>query len=233
MKILLVDDERDIVELISLSLQKEGFKAVPTYSGEEALEWMKNDSPDLVILDLMLPGIQGLEVCRRIRSSPEYSDVPIIILSAKTTEMDRIIGLEIGADDYITKPFSVRELISRIRVALRRAKAQQKDPGHGPTFSHKGLYIDFDRYEVKVKGKKIDLSPTQMKLLFLLTRNPGRVYTRDQLLSQVWGNEVFVTPRNVDVHISRLRKFIEEDPEEPTCIVTVTSVGYKYDNSLS
>ena len=233
MKILVVDDERDIVELISLSLQKEGFKTIPTYSGEEALEWMKSDTPDLVVLDLMLPGIQGLEVCRRIRSSPEYSDVPIIILSAKTGEMDRIIGLEIGADDYVTKPFSVRELISRIRVALRRAKAQLKDPGRGPTFSHKGLYIDFDRYEVTVKGKKIDLSPIQMKLLFLLTRNPGRVYTRDQLLSQVWGNEVFVTPRNVDVHISRLRKFIEEDPEEPTCIVTVTSVGYKYDNSLS
>ena len=232
MKILVVDDEKDIVELISFHLQREGYGVIPAYTGEDALELLKTEMPDLVVLDLMLPGIQGLEVCRHIRSAPAYSDMPVIILSAKGAEADRVLGLEMGADDYITKPFSMLELASRVRVALRRAMATQKKVGHGPTFSHKGLFINFDKYEVMVTGKKIDLSPLQMKLLFLLTKNPGRVYTRDQLLSQVWGDEVFVTPRNVDVHISRLRKLIEKDPDKPTCIVTVTSVGYKYDDSV-
>ena len=185
-----------------------------------------------MVLDLMLPGIQGLEVCRFIRANPENSNIPILILSAKGNEVDRILGLEMGADDYITKPFSVRELISRIRVALRRIKGgERKNAGNGSTFASKGLFIDFERYEVTVKGNEIQLSPLQMKLLFLFTKNPGRVFTRDQLLSQVWGDEVFVTPRNVDVHVSRLRKLIEDDPEKPTSIVTVTSVGYKYDDS--
>jgi DNA-binding response OmpR family regulator len=232
MKILVVDDESDIVDLISSNLQREGYRVIPAYTGEDALELVKTTRPDLVVLDLMLPGMQGLEVCRLIRADSEYSEMPILILSAKGSEVDRILGLEMGADDYITKPFSVRELISRIRVALRRLKGgEQKHAGNGSTFASRGLFIDFERYEVLVKGKKIDLSPLQMKLLFLFTKNPGRVFTRDQLLNQVWGDEVFVTPRNVDVHVSRLRKLIEEDPDKPTSIVTVTSVGYKFNDS--
>jgi len=232
MKILVVDDESDIVDLISSHLQREGYRVIPAHTGEDALELIKTGRPDLLVLDLMLPGMQGLEVCRLIRANSEYSNMPILILSAKGNEVDRILGLEMGADDYITKPFSVRELISRIRVALRRVKGgEQKGAGNGSTFASKGLFIDFERYEVAVKGKKIQLSPLQMKLLFLFTKNPGRVFTRDQLLSQVWGDEVFVTPRNVDVHVSRLRRLIEDDPEKPTSIVTVTSVGYKYDDS--
>ncbi len=232
MKILVVDDESDIVDLVSSSLQREGYRVISAYTGEDALESVKNARPDLMILDLMLPGIQGLEVCRLIRANPEYSNMPIIILSAKESEVDRILGLEMGADDYITKPFSVRELISRIRVALRRIKGEpQKSAAEGATFSSKGLFIDFEKYEVTVNGKKIGLSPLQMKLLFLFCKNPGRVFTRDQLLNRVWGEEVFVTPRNVDVHVSRLRKLIEDDPEKPTSIVTVTSVGYKFNDS--
>jgi two-component system, OmpR family, alkaline phosphatase synthesis response regulator PhoP len=233
-KILVVDDEEDIVELITSSLEREGYAVIPARTGEEALELVKTKRPDLIVLDLMLPGVQGLEVCREIRGTPEHSGIPILILSAKGTEVDRILGLEMGADDYITKPFSVRELISRIRVALRKTtKGHQKKVGHERTFSHKQLFIDFDKYEITIKDRKIELSPIQMKLLFFFAKNPGRVYSRDQLLDQVWGGEVFVTPRNVDVHISRLRRLIEEDPLKPTYIVTVTSVGYKFDDSQS
>jgi len=234
-KILVVDDEQDIIELISSNLQHEGYTVIPATTGEDALESLRTTKPDLIVLDLMLPGIQGLDVCRQVRALPEHADIPILILSAKGTEVDRILGLEMGADDYMTKPFSVRELVSRIRVALRKtAKAHpQKKAGHERTFSHKELYIDFDKYEVTIKKKKVELSPIQTKLLFFFAKNPGRVYSRDQLLDQVWGGEVFVTPRNVDVHISRLRRLIEEDPQSPAYIVTVTSVGYKFDDSKS
>ncbi|HME42732.1 MAG TPA: response regulator transcription factor [Syntrophorhabdales bacterium] len=232
-KILVVDDEQDIIELISSNLQREGYTVILAMTGEEALELLKTTTPDLIVLDLMLPGIQGLEVCRQIRALPEHADIPILILSAKGSEVDRILGLEMGADDYMTKPFSVRELISRIRAALRKsAKAHPpKKTAHERTFSHKQLFIDFDKYEVTIKNKKVELSPIQTKLLFFFAKNPGRVYSRDQLLDQVWGGEVFVTPRNVDVHISRLRRLIEEDPQNPAYIVTVTSVGYKFDDS--
>jgi DNA-binding response OmpR family regulator len=233
MKILVVDDETDIVELISLNLRREGHEVIAAYSGEEALEMVKTREPDLIVLDLMLPGIQGFEVCRQLRGTPELSDIPILILSAKSAETDRILGFEMGADDYLIKPFSVMELISRVRVALRRSGKHQKKPRIQQTFSKKGLFVDFDKYEVTIKGRKIELSPTETKLLFFFTRNPGRVYTRDQLLDHIWGGEVFVTPRNVDVHVSRLRKHIEKDPQKPEFIVTVTSVGYKFDDSNS
>jgi DNA-binding response OmpR family regulator len=230
--ILVVDDEEDIVELISVNLQREGYKVLSAFNGEDAIELLKAKKPDLIVLDLMLPGIQGLEVCRYIRwSATDLNGIPILILSAKAGEVDRILGFEMGADDYITKPFSVRELISRIRVALRRMEGRPAQIEPGRTFSYKELFIDFHKYEVAVKGKKIGLSPIEMKLLFFLTKNHGRVYTRDQLLTQVWGDEVYVTPRTVDVHVSRLRKLIEEDPQKPAYLVTVTSVGYKFDDS--
>ncbi len=231
MTILVVDDEEDIVDLISFNLEREGYQVICAGTGEEALELLKTKRPDLVILDLMLPGMQGLEACRHIRGTPAYSDLPILILSAKGTEADRVLGLEMGADDYITKPFSVRELILRVRLALQRNSGTPNRNGHEPTFSYKELFIDFDKYEVTVKGRKIRLSPIETKLLFFFTKNRGRVYTRDQLLDQVWGNEIFVTPRNVDVYVSRLRKLVEADPQKPTYIVTVASVGYKFNDS--
>ncbi len=233
MRILVVDDEEDIVDLISLNLQREGHQVIAAGTGEEALELLRANRPDLVVLDLMLPGMQGLEACRYIRGTPEYADLPILILSAKGTEADRILGLEMGADDYITKPFSVRELVLRVRGVLHRSKTTHDKKGNGPTFSHRDLFVDFDKYEVVVRGKKVKLSPIETKLLFFFTKNRGRVYTRDQLLDQVWGDETFVTQRNVDVYISRLRKLIEENPQKPTYIVTVTSVGYKFDDSDS
>jgi two-component system, OmpR family, alkaline phosphatase synthesis response regulator PhoP len=233
-KILVVDDEEDILDLISSNLQREGFEVIQARTGEDALDLIKTNTPDLIVLDVMLPGMQGLDVCRHIRAVPDYSEIPILILSAEGTEVDRILGLEMGADDYMTKPFSVRELISRIRAALRKTRRHHaKKPASERTFSHRELFIDFDRYDVTIKGKKVELSPIQLKLLFFFAKNPGRVYTRDQLLDQVWGGEVFVTPRNVDVHISRLRRLIEQDPQSPAYIVTVTSVGYKLDDSQS
>jgi len=192
---------------------------------------MKSKIPDLVILDLMLPGIQGLEVLKQIRANPDYSHVPVIILSAKSEEVDRVLGLEMGADDYMTKPFSMRELISRIAAALRRVRGNGKKAESRQAFSCRGVSVDFDKYEVVAHGRKVELSPTEVKLLFFFCKNAGRVYTRDQLLDQVWGDEVFVTPRSVDVHISRLRKAIEKDPQEPEYIITVRGVGYKFEDS--
>jgi two-component system alkaline phosphatase synthesis response regulator PhoP len=231
MKILIVDDEKDIVDLLTVNLVREGFQVISTDNGENALELVSAKKPDLIILDLMLPGIQGFEVCRLIRSDPENAQLPILILSAKDAEIDRIVGLEIGADDYITKPFSMGELIARTRAALRRGGRHHKKTVSVQTFSHGELFVDFERYDVAVRGNKIDLSPIEMKLLFFLTKNPGRVYTRDQLLDQIWGDSVFVTPRVVDVHVSRLRKLIEKNPQKPEYIVTVMSIGYKFDDS--
>ncbi|HVN94938.1 MAG TPA: response regulator transcription factor [Syntrophorhabdaceae bacterium] len=235
MKILVVDDEKDILDLVSVNLEREGFKVITADNGEDALDLVKSKKPDLVVLDLMLPGIHGLEVCRQIRGAPEHAGLPILILSAKGTEVDRIVGLEMGADDYITKPFSVGELVARIRAALRKTggNQQKKLTQQGQTFFHKDLFVDFQRYEVTIGGKKTDLPPIETKLLFFFTKNPGRVYTRDQLLDHVWGDKVFVTPRVVDVHISHLRKIIEKDPQKPAYIVTVTNVGYKFDDSTA
>ncbi len=230
MKILVVDDEKDIVDLITLNMEREGYKVIPAYSGEEALELARVKKPDLMILDLMLPGVQGLEVCRQVRSDPELGDIAILILSAKDGEVDRVLGLEMGADDYVVKPFSMRELIARVRAALRRTDGQRKKSEKEGKFYHKGLVVDFDKYEVAVGGTKVDLSPIEMKLLSFFTKNPGRVYTRDQLLHKIWGDS-FVTPRSVDVHVSHLRKLIEKDAQKPSYILTVTGVGYKFDDS--
>lgn len=228
--ILVVDDEPDIVDLISLNLGREGYGVVPAYSGEECLELVRAKNPDLLILDLMLPGIQGLEVCRLIRVNPEYAQMPILILSAKDTEVDRVLGLEMGADDYITKPFSMRELTARVRAALRRRETTKTERADRRKFFHKGLSIDFERYEIAVEGNRVELSPLEIKLLFFLVQNPGRVYSRDQLLGKIW-KDSFVTPRSVDVHISHLRKLIEKDPQNPVYILTVTGVGYKFDST--
>lgn len=229
-RILVVDDEKDIVDLITYNLEKEGFAVFKAFDGENALELVKSQKPDLVILDLMLPGIRGLEVCKFVRKNRETESIPIIMLTAKGDHVDKILGLEMGADDYVTKPFNVRELIARIRAVLRRTEVRS-DPGTEEIFTYKGLHIDYRSYEVTVDGKKAELGPTEIKLLRFLTQHPGRVYTRDQLLDYVWGDETFVEPRTVDVHISRLRTAIEKDKEKPEYVLTVRGIGYKFTDS--
>ena len=225
--ILVVDDEKDIVELVAYNLEREGYQIAKAYDGHQALRYIRENQPDLVILDLMLPGISGLEICRLIRKKPETEGLPIIMLTAKSDSVDKIMGLEIGADDYLTKPFNVRELLARVRAVLRRweISAELEDMDK---VSFQGLAIDFRTYEVTVEGKKVDLGPTELKLLRFFIMHPGRVYTRDQLLDHVWGNENFVEPRTVDVHVSRLRAGIEQDKGNPEYILTVRGIGYKF-----
>ena len=226
-KILIVDDEKDIVELISYNLEQEGFAVIKAYDGQMAWERVKTAKPDLVVLDLMIPGIHGLEVCKLIRRDATTQNLPIIMLTAKSDQVDKILGLELGADDYVTKPFNVRELIARIRAVLRRYEGrQQKELSE--TFAFQGLSVNFGSCTVAVDGKKVDLSSREFKLLKFFTEHPGRVYSRDQLLDYVWGDEAFVEPRTVDVHISRLRASIEKDKEKPKYILTVRGLGYKF-----
>ena len=226
-KILVVDDEKDIVELISYNLEQEGFAVIKAYDGQMAWERVKTAKPDLVVLDLMIPGIHGLEVCKLIRRDAATETLPIIMLTAKSDQVDKILGLELGADDYVTKPFNVRELIARIRAVLRRYEGrQQKELSE--TFAFQGLSVNFGSCTVAVDGKKVDLSSREFKLLKFFTGHPGRVYSRDQLLDYVWGDEAFVEPRTVDVHISRLRATIEQDKENPKYILTVRGIGYKF-----
>jgi len=226
-KILVIDDEKDIVELICYNLEKEGFSVLIAYDGEAALRAVKAQKPDLIILDLMLPKISGLDVCKAVRNNSATANLPIVMLTAKAEEVDKIIGLEMGADDYITKPFSIKELIARVRAMLRRRdnnKILQKEE-----FKYGRLRINYVSYEVFVNGKKVTLSPTELKLIFFFSRNPGRVYTRNQILDHVWGDATFVTPRAVDVHIKRLRSQIEKDIDRPQYIITVRGIGYKFD----
>jgi two-component system, OmpR family, alkaline phosphatase synthesis response regulator PhoP len=226
-KILIVDDEKDIVDLISYNLEREGFNTITVFDGGKVLSAVKLQNPDLIILDLMLPGMNGLDVCKMIRANQETAPVPIIMLTAKADEVDKIIGLEIGADDYITKPFSVKELIARVRTILRRIRDGKK-PSTKEAFIFKGLSINYLSCAVTVDGKPVTLSPTELKLLFFLSRNPGRVYSRDQILDHVWGDGTFITDRAVDVHIRRLRSQIEKDMENPRYILTVRGFGYKF-----
>ena len=227
LKILIVDDEKDIVDLVAYNLEKEGYETLKALDGEKALQLVRTKTPDLVVLDLMLPGIQGLEVCKRIRKVPETAAIPIIMLTAKGEEIDKVLGLEIGADDYITKPFSVKELLARVKAVLRRSEARGA-ADQEEVFEFRGLRIDFKSYEVTVDGRTISLSPTEFRLLRFLSRNPGRVYSREQILDRVWGDDAFVEPRTVDVHVRRLRSQIEKDLSSPNYIVTVRGAGYKF-----
>lgn len=226
-RILIVDDEKDIVDLVAYNFEKEGYEVLKAYDGEGALRVVRSKKPDLIVLDLMLPGIQGLEVCKEIRRNAGTAGIPVIMLTARGEELDKVIGLEVGADDYITKPFSVKELVARVKAVLRRADAR-KIPGAAEIFEFKGLRIDLASYEVTVDGKKVSLSRTEFNLLRFLASNPGRVYSREQILDNVWGDESFVEPRTVDVHVRRLRAQIERDENNPHYIVTVRGVGYKF-----
>jgi len=223
--ILVVEDDRDIRILLADFLKREGFSvevAEDSVAADRALGRMK---PDLVILDLMLPGEDGLSICRRLRAR---AATPILMLTAKAGEADRIVGLEMGADDYLAKPFSPREMVARVRAILRRSEAKPATET-APAFDKGSLKIDFSTYEVFVRGKPVKLTLKEFELLRFMVLNPSRVLNRDQLLDRVWGGETFVTPRTVDVHIRRLRKAVEKDDRKPKWILTVRGVGYKFD----
>ena len=225
--ILVVEDERDIRELVRFHLEQEGYAVREADTGESGLALAAAERPALVVLDLMLPGLDGLEVCRRLRSTDATRSVPVIMLTAKAAEVDRVLGLELGADDYVTKPFSPRELVARVRAVLRRAHAEEVPAGH-EVFERGRLRVDFDTYEVFLDGRSLSLSLRELELLKFFVRHPNRVYDRLQLLDLVWGPEMHVEPRTVDVHVRRLRKRIERDDADPELIVTVRGVGYKF-----
>lgn len=228
-KILVVEDEKDISGLISYNLGKEGFAVTVSSDGEDALRVIRKEKFSLIILDLMLPGIQGMELCKILKSYEETSFIPIIMLTAKSDELDKVLGLEMGADDYITKPFSPRELIARVRAVLRRA---QEKPAAEKVLKTGDLEINSDTYQVSKRGTPIKLSATEFKLLLYLVRKKGRVFDRDMLLNAVWKNEAYVEPRTVDVHIRRLREQIEDDPSHPLYIKTRRGIGYYVDGDL-
>ena len=230
-KILVVDDEKDIVDLVAYNLEREGFTVVRAFDGQKAWDKVRAEKPDLVVLDLMLPGMSGLEICKRIRGDAMTRDLPVIMLTARTDPVDIVLGLELGADDYVTKPFGVRELVARVRAVLRRQERELSDTDSPGTFTFRGLHIDFDSCTVTVNRKKVELSAREFRLLQFLAGRPGRVYSRDQLLDRVWGDEAFVEPRTVDVHVSRLRAAIEPDKENPRYVLTVRGMGYKFADS--
>lgn len=223
-KILIIEDEPHIADAIAYNLKKEGYEAVIASDGENGIEKIQREEPDLVILDLMLPGIDGMEVCRRVR---KRSQIPIIMLTAKEAEIDRVLGLEMGADDYITKPFSLRELVARIKTVLRRAERSNRDEEEA-VLRIGELQIDVLGHEVRVAGAKIDLSAKEYEILRVLVANAGRVLSRDLLLDRIWGADFFGDARTVDVHIRWLREKIEDDPSNPQYILTVRGSGYKF-----
>jgi two-component system alkaline phosphatase synthesis response regulator PhoP len=224
-KVLIVEDESDLVKLLKYNLEKESFKVSYATDGALALAEARRDPPDVVILDLMLPGLDGLEVCRQLRRNDQFSRTPILILSARSEEADRVVGLELGADDYVTKPFSTREVIARIRALLRRNEpiAPQRSK-----ISRGEIVIDPTEHSVTVSGKAVELSALEFKLLHYMAVHPGMVFSRDQLLDGVWGNDRSVTPRSVDVYVRRIREKIELKPQQPIYVQTVHGVGYRF-----
>jgi DNA-binding response OmpR family regulator len=229
-RILLVDDEHAIQTLLSYPLRKDGYDVVQATDGRAALARFAEGSYDLVVLDLMLPHLDGLEVCRRIRAR---STVPIIMLTARAEEIDKVVGLELGADDYITKPFSMREFRSRVKAALRRAEMQPHDsaPAGDDPLEVAGLRIDFDKRAVRVRDEPVQTTFVEFEILAALARHPGRVYTREMLLTRIWGDAAYRDPRTIDVHIRHLREKLELDPKQPEYLFTVRGVGYRFRDS--
>ncbi|MGH7904997.1 MAG: response regulator [Candidatus Binataceae bacterium] len=226
-RILVVEDEAEIRELIRYNLERDGFVVEEEADGAAALARIRKRAPDLIVLDLMLPGMPGLELCRQVRSNSQTANVPILVATARGAEIDRVIGLEMGADDYVVKPFSPRELVARVRALLRRAYLIP-EPNPGGLFERGRLKIDFGAYEVWVQGERKTLALREFELLRFFVQHPMRVYTREQLLDFVWGRDTFVEPRTVDVHVRRLRQHIERDDANPDLILTVRSVGYRF-----
>jgi DNA-binding response OmpR family regulator len=222
--ILLVDDEDAVQKLLTYPLEREGFRVVSARTGQEALDRFGEANPDLVVLDIMLPGLDGLEVCKALRAR---SSVPIIMLTARDDELDKVLGLELGADDYITKPFSIREFRSRVRALLRRAKLPAY-AGDGPAIAVEGLELDVARRKVALEGRPVQLTYVEFELLRILASQPGRVFSRKALLEELWGSAEYREPRTIDVHVRHLREKLEGDPGEPELIQTVRGAGYRF-----
>jgi DNA-binding response OmpR family regulator len=222
--ILVVDDDRKTVDLIRLYLEKDSYRVLCAYDGRQALDLSRRRQPGLIILDLMLPRVDGLDVCRILRSETK---VPIIMLTAKTTEEDKLVGLDLGADDYVTKPFSPRELVARVRAVLRRVHNDEEDGPGELIFGN--MVVDFIRHEARVDGESIHLTPKEFRLLETMARQPGRVFSRLELLEHAFGFDYGGFERTVDVHVMNLRKKIEPDPADPTYIHTVYGLGYKFE----
>ena len=227
-KVLVVEDERNIRDLVCLHLGLEGYECVPVADGKEAMALASDKPFDLIILDLMLPNMDGVTICRAIRRHGPNRDAPILMLTARREEADKVMGLDSGADDYLTKPFGVRELIARAAALTRRARAPIAAPGDSRPVSVHDLDLDPARRAVRVRGESIDVTRQEFSLLYLLASNPGIVFTRERLLSKVWQEQSFVTGRSVDTLVKRLRKKIETDPAEPKLIITVWGDGYKF-----
>ena len=223
--ILLVDDEDSIQKLLAYPLEREGYRVLQAWDGQEALEQFASERIDLVVLDVMLPKRDGLEVCKRLRAE---SEVPIIMLTARDDELDKVLGLELGADDYITKPFSIREFRSRVRALLRRASAGRQPQTEGDAITVDGLRIDLSRRSVEVRNQPVQLTYVEFELLRTLAAHPGRVYSRKMLLEALWGGADYREPRTIDVHVRHLREKLELDPAEPEYILTVRGVGYRF-----
>ncbi|MGD0712729.1 MAG: response regulator transcription factor [Gaiellaceae bacterium] len=222
--ILLVDDEDAVQKLLTYPLEHEGFRVLQARDGEEALARFEGERIDLVVLDVMLPKLDGLEVCRRLRA---HSTVPIIMLTARDDELDKVVGLELGADDYITKPFSIREFRSRVRALLRRAAIGPQADGRD-LISADGLKIDLAKRTVEVRGAPVSLTYVEFELLRTLAARPGRVFSRQALLESLWGDYAYREPRTIDVHVRHLREKLEADPREPELILTIRGVGYRF-----
>jgi DNA-binding response OmpR family regulator len=223
--ILLVDDEDSVQKLLAFPLEREGYRVLQARDGEEALKRFASERVDLVVLDIMLPKLDGLEVCKRLRAE---SEVPIIMLTARDDELDKVLGLELGADDYITKPFSIREFRSRVRALLRRASVSRPVDEDGEVISAEGLTIDLARRSVEVGDQRVRLTYVEFELLRILASHPGRVYSRRMLLEALWGGADYREPRTIDVHVRHLREKLERDPAEPEYILTVRGVGYRF-----
>ncbi len=220
--ILVVDDEKPIVDILTFNLQKDGYKVISALDGPSGLNLALSKKPDLVLLDVMLPGMDGFEVCRKIR---EQSNVPILMLTAREEEVDKVLGLEMGADDYVTKPFSVRELMARVKANLRRT-AEEEKTGDAEIIRYMNLTINNASYEIAKDGKVIDLTLREFELMKFLIQRPGRIFSREQLLEKVWGYEYYGDVRTVDVTVRRLREKIEDDPKNPEYVMTKRGVGY-------
>ncbi|MBW6409812.1 response regulator transcription factor [Clostridium weizhouense] len=225
-KVLIVDDEEHIIELLKFNLMNAGYKVFEAYNGIDALKIAKEENPNLVLLDLMLPGIDGFDVCKEIKRNKNTKNISIIMLTAKGEEIDKILGLELGADDYITKPFSVRELLARVKAVLRRAYSNIDFDEN--IYESQSLKVDFERHEVFVNNNKIELTLKEFELLQILIKNKGKILQRETLLDKIWGYEYIGETRTVDVHIRYLRKKIEADDKNPKFIETIRGVGYRF-----
>ncbi len=224
-RIVMIEDEPDIVQLVRYGFEKEGFQLESFTRAHEGLESLKKKTADLVLLDILLPDMNGLEICKRMRADDRLKNVPVIFLTAKGEEIDRVLGLELGADDYVVKPFSPRELLARVKAVLRR---RERPAEQAEVIEFGDILLDCRTQSITVRGSADDVSTLEFKLLHFLATHPGRIFSRDMLLDQVWGQDRFVTPRTIDVHIRRLREKVEAFPNEPRYLLTVRGAGYRF-----